>query len=311
MSTDHDGFDGPAYSSGWVARKLGLAPGTLRTWHRRYDVGPSGRTEGGHGRYLPSDVDRLQRMRRLVLAGLPTAEAARMSADPNVASPTRTDSPHRGREPSKASKRLVAQVRCLSDAVMSLDQPVVEPILSGALRRQGVVPTWTQLVLPVLVTIGERYARRGDYIDAEHMFTECVRTALTEVVTRRRSWDCYPPVLLACLDKEQHSLPLHALAASLAEIGCPTRLLGASVPTDALNAATRQITPRAIFIWSHNSSTACPTDLYALARRRPPIPVVVGGPGWRDDTLPASVTRVDSLTAAIAAVSLGLTASAG
>ena len=43
-----------------------------------------------------------------------------------------------------------------------------------------------------------------------------------------------PAILLACADEEQHSLPLEALAAALAETGVPSRLLGARVPPDAL-----------------------------------------------------------------------------
>jgi hypothetical protein len=36
----------PALSVGAVARRLGVAPATLRTWARRYGVGPSGHTTG-------------------------------------------------------------------------------------------------------------------------------------------------------------------------------------------------------------------------------------------------------------------------
>ena len=43
-----------------------------------------------------------------------------------------------------------------------------------------------------------------------------------------------PRTLLACADEEQHSLPLEALAAALAERGIGARLLGARVPPDAL-----------------------------------------------------------------------------
>ena len=68
-----------------VARRLGVAPATLRTWDRRYGITPSDRTSGGHRRYTPEDVALLDRMRRLVILGLPPAEAARLAhtgADP-------------------------------------------------------------------------------------------------------------------------------------------------------------------------------------------------------------------------------------
>ena len=62
-----------------VARRLGVAPSTLRTWDRRYDLGPSAHTAGSHRRYGPEDLARLVVMRRLTLEGVPPAEAARIA----------------------------------------------------------------------------------------------------------------------------------------------------------------------------------------------------------------------------------------
>ena len=62
-----------------VARRLGVAPSTLRTWDRRYDLGPSAHTAGSHRRYGPHDLARLVVMRRLTLDGVPPAEAARIA----------------------------------------------------------------------------------------------------------------------------------------------------------------------------------------------------------------------------------------
>src|SRR3954451_20486310 len=62
-----------------VARRLGVAPSTLRTWDRRYDLGPSAHTAGSHRRYSPEDLARLVVMRRLTLEGVPPADAARIA----------------------------------------------------------------------------------------------------------------------------------------------------------------------------------------------------------------------------------------
>lgn len=292
---DTAGPDGPAHSTGWVAQRLGVPPATLRTWHRRYLVGPTGRTTGGHRRYLTEDLHRLERMRRLISAGAPTAEAARASANPDSA-PRR---PERSADPKREVKRL----RRLTDRAMALDQPAVSPLLAEALRRRGVAATWTELIVPVLAEMGGRFAAGGDCIAVEHLFTDSVRTALAAFVTGQHRWDGSPPVLLACADQEQHSLPLHALDAALSEIGCPSRILGASVPADALVSAAQQVAPRAVFVWSQTPATARLADLHDLARSQPPTPVVIGGPGWQDQDLPGSVMRVNSLIDAVSALS--------
>ena len=57
-----------------VARRLGVAPATLRTWDRRYGLGPSEHSSGEHRRYSAIDISRLTLMRKLVIAGVSPAE---------------------------------------------------------------------------------------------------------------------------------------------------------------------------------------------------------------------------------------------
>ncbi|HEX5512498.1 MAG TPA: MerR family transcriptional regulator, partial [Actinomycetales bacterium] len=62
-----------------VAKRLGVAPATLRTWARRYGVGPPAHTAGAHRQYTVEDLARLLVMRRLTLEGVAPAEAARIA----------------------------------------------------------------------------------------------------------------------------------------------------------------------------------------------------------------------------------------
>jgi MerR family transcriptional regulator, light-induced transcriptional regulator len=68
-------------SAGEVARRLGIAATTVRSWDRRYGLGPSVRAPGRHRRYSQSDVARLELMRRLTIDGVTAAEAARVARD--------------------------------------------------------------------------------------------------------------------------------------------------------------------------------------------------------------------------------------
>src|SRR3954447_23880652 len=60
-----------------AARRLGVSASTLRSWERRYGLGPSLRTPGGHRRYSATDLAALQRLQQLIAAGRATATAAR------------------------------------------------------------------------------------------------------------------------------------------------------------------------------------------------------------------------------------------
>ena len=63
-----------------VSDELGVSPSTLRTWERRYGLGPAQREVGERRRYQPEDVDRLRAMIHHVRAGMSAAVSERRRA---------------------------------------------------------------------------------------------------------------------------------------------------------------------------------------------------------------------------------------
>ncbi len=297
-----------------VAHRLGIAPATLRTWDRRYGLGPSEHATGAHRRYAPSDIARLQTMRRLALEGVPPGEAARVAlsqpldgqpaAAPAAPLPDRSGRMSRRGGPGGRVLALPgagASVRGLSRAAMALDAPAVMAMLREHLERDGVLHTWDHVLRPVLVAVGARWAATGDGVEVEHLLSDCAA-----MVLRARGDGVEPlpgrPVLLACAPDERHALPLYALGAGLAERGIATRTLGAAMPVAALQAAVRRTGPAALFVWSQLPGTADPGMLAALPVTRPPTVVVVGGPGWVPDSLPDRVAFAGDLPDAVSLV---------
>ncbi|MDP3713471.1 MAG: MerR family transcriptional regulator [Mycobacteriales bacterium] len=297
-----------------VAHRLGVAPATLRTWDRRYGLGPTGHAAGAHRRYSPRDVARLQTMRRLTLQGVPPASAAQaaLEVEPLVSGRDTAPLPTRdGRLQAPAGGGRVlplpgaeAAVRGLGRAAMALDGPAVTEAVRAELARRGVTATWDDVLRPVLAAVGARWAATGQGVEVEHLLSDCVTTALREIVPDRQ--EGARPVLLACAPDDQHALPLHVLGAALAERGHVSRTLGAAMPADALAAAVRRTGPAALFLWSQLASTADPAVLERLPTTRPATAVVVGGPGWVGAELPARVTRADDLKSAVALVEQAL-----
>jgi DNA-binding transcriptional MerR regulator len=298
----------PDYGIGALARRLGVAAATLRDWERRYGIGPGGRTAGGHRRYRPDDVARIEYMRRLVLDGVPPGEAARVALAappaPEPATPVRAAAPP-AREPAAwgAGGRSLPlpdqmpQARGLARAALALDSPAISRLLDRSLREIGVVATWEKLAVPVLVAIGERHAATGTCVDVEHLLSAQLLTALAGLTARLAEPLNARPVLLACADDEQHSLPLYALAAALAERRVGTRMLGARTPPAALAEAVSRIGPAAAFIWSQTAGTGDPAQFAGLPRQRPPLRLLVAGPGWR--AAPPGSRQVTTLPEAV------------
>ncbi len=287
-----------------VAHRLGIAPGTLRTWDRRYGVGPTGHAAGAHRRYGAQDLARLDAMRRLVQDGVPAAEAARVALEGGYDEPLgSTQFPDRqGGLPRPGGGRVLALpgadevVRGLGRAAMALDSEALVRVVNEQLDEHGVVRTWESVLVPLLVSVGLRWANTGEGVEVEHLVSDSVATALRR---HAPSAEAPPrPLLLACAPDDLHVLPLQALAAGLRERGLGCRVLGAAVPAGALVAAVRRTGAAALFVWSQTRATGDPALLDALPLTRPPTALVVGGPGWHED-LPSRVTWADGLGAAM------------
>ena len=284
-----------------VARVLGVAPATLRTWDRRYGVGPSGHREGQHRRYTEADLRRLETMRRLLLQGVSTAQAARAAttAHREDGPPPEVPAPMTGRALRRPEGPRPAHgtVRQLREAALRMDADRVVAVLSRAVDEHGVTAVWETLLRPALTGIGDRWADDVGCIAAEHLLSECTTRVLHQAMRglARRA----RPVLLVCAPGEAHVLPLHALAAALAERSVPSRLLGAATPAGATMAAARRLQPSAVVVWAQSPQTADPDVFAALPLARGGRLLVAAGPGWAPTRLPAAVARVDSLPASL------------
>ncbi len=297
----------PLLSVAAVARRLGVAPATLRTWDRRYGLGPSGHTVGRHRKYGPRDVARLELMQRALLRGASSAEAARFALDSAV-SVTHGEVPSaptggRGLKMPGASRL----ARGLGRAALAMDSIAVQGMLADSLASDGVIATWNEVVRPVLTAVSTRWELSGAGVEVEHLLNECVLASFvraTPVVTLGRN---HRPVLLACMPEERHNLPLYPLAAELAQRGIVARQLGAALPVDALAAAVRRTAPSAVVLWAQLPRYADPGVLAAVPRTRQQVRVFVGGPGWRRGMVPSPAERVDDLGDAVAAVEAAVT----
>ena len=300
--------EGPSLTVAAVARRMGVAPATLRTWDRRYGVGPTEHSPGAHRRYTPADVARLEHMRRLVIDGVPPAEAARASLsleDPS-AFPAEVPAPSDtagGSRPGGGNVLALpggsTQARGLARAAQALDQAACQAILTRTLDEMGTIRAWTEVIVPVLSAVGDKWRETGRGVEIEHSLSGAVQEALAGRVRSLAPSTEGRTVILACAPGEQHTLPLWAVSAALAETGVGARILGANLPDDALASAVRRLGPAAVLVWSQMEETADPRALASMPATRPPVTVLIAGPGWRTLNDAAGPIRVGDLQEAV------------
>ena len=333
MSADSGATPQPvALSVAGAARGLGVAPGTLRSWERRYGIAPSLHTPGGHRRYGPVDLARLGVMHRLVQEGVPPAEAAQVAVHTQFgpealdgtspysvvlgSMPEATAELRDGAEPAAASlvppdaagpgsagggrvlpmPRSPRSARGLARAAMSLDSHSCHRTVSASLADRGAIPTWEELIRPVLSAVGERWAQTIRGVEIAHSFSTVVIGALAAHSARLERPRNGRPVLLASTADELHDLPLMVLQAALADVGIRSHMLGARTPLDALRDAIGRLGPPVVFLWAQMPGAQVPD----LPTQRPATTLVVGGPGWA--STPHTAQHVADLEGAVGAV---------
>ncbi|MGW4546622.1 MerR family transcriptional regulator [Streptomyces violaceorubidus] len=306
-------------TTGEVARRLGVAPTTVRTWDRRYGLGPDAHTEGSHRRWTAVDVARLERMCALTATGLPPAEAARLARTeecPTAAGPERPDAARRvsaGRRSRGASGLQMGDVRreCrgIARAALRLDAAALDELLLAAIAEHGLVAAWTEVIVPTLQAVGRKWERSGEkYVEVEHFLSWHVSGALRRAAHRTVEDRPGATTVLACVPGENHTLPLEVLSAALAERGVPVRMFGGALPVESLVAAVRRTGPAAVGLWAQSRNTASrPLAQHVAAmewgvrgaRRRPVVLTL--GPGWAGRAV-AGLARPSGLAEAVAAV---------
>lgn len=275
--------EGPALTVAAVARRLGVAPATLRTWDRRYDLGPSAHSAGSHRRYTAEDVARLLVMRGLTLDGVAPSEAARVARESHVAPDVdlTTAQPPSSRitlpaEPREAPAAVTPTV--VVDAALRGDEPGVRRLLAPP-APGGVMAWWTDLVEPARQAIASRtvLARPGD--DADALVVAAVLAGLrartaplqnAHVAGRR-------VVLLLAPPGEERPLVLHVLAAAFAESAVDARIVAGRIEQNRLVEIATMTRPAAVVLVSADRAPDLAV-VAALAAAHPQVPQFVHVP---------------------------------
>ncbi|MFD9291575.1 MerR family transcriptional regulator [Streptomyces sp. NPDC060030] len=312
-------------TTGEVARCLGVAPTTIRSWDHRYGLGPSTRADGRHRRWTALDLRRLRRMCALTGAGLPPAEAARLVLDESsllVPSPQPEGRPvpppaARGRSRAGSGLRLGGvrqECKGMARAALRLDAVALDELLGAAIREHGLVDAWTELIMPTLQAVGRKWETSGErYVEVEHFLSWHVSGALRRHAPPTAPGTRGATTVLACVPGENHTLPLEVLTAALTERGLLVRMFGAALPVESLVAAVRRTGPAVVGLWAQSRTTAStPLAQHVAAiewgvrgARMKPV-VFTMGPGWAGRTargiphppgLAEAVRAVESLAA--------------
>lgn len=175
---------------------------------------------------------------------------------------------------SAATERLWA-------AVETYDGEVADTTLADLLWQRSLADAITQVVLPFLGELGDRWEQGRLSVAHEHFVSNLLRRWLWAFGGRPGDDGAVadgPVVLLACPPGERHDLVLLGFSLLLGESGARTRYLGADTPMPAIVAAARASQADAVVL-AATRDTALTAEATAISRLAVEHPVFVAGRG--------------------------------
>ncbi len=256
----------PGLRIGELSRRTGISAQLLRTWERRYGLLLPARSPAGYRLYALADEARIRRMQAYLADGLSAAEAARAvmrDGEPLAELP---------------AARLGPDGRAvLAAALDAFDEPAAHAVLDRLLADFTVESVLSQVIVPYLHDLGDRWAQGRASVASEHFASNIVRGRLAGLA---RGWGHGhgPQAVLACPPGEHHDLGLLAFGITLHRHGWRVHFLGADTPTTELARAVRDIGPDMAVLAAVAAGRYQP-ETAGLARLAATVPLGLAGAG--------------------------------
>jgi methanogenic corrinoid protein MtbC1 len=250
-----------------VAELTGLDSSRLRAWERRYQVVRPTRRPNGYRAYSAEQVALLRAYARLIERGGKIGALVRRPPADVILDAERLAAPE------TASPDWIT-------AVLALDRPRLEELVSAEIRRTGLARFAESVVVPFANTVGDLWALGILPVSAEHLASEVVVQALKTGIrdTRRPG----PLVVASTVPGERHEWGVLATLASVQERGARIHYLGPDLPLADVVMAAWKLRPAWVAL-SASDPAAIVANLAGLSdlpHRLPPgAGAVIGGAG--------------------------------
>ncbi|CAA9549996.1 MAG: hypothetical protein AVDCRST_MAG73-2778 [uncultured Thermomicrobiales bacterium] len=254
----------PVYNTRAVVRQTGVPADTFRSWERRHGFPAPARTDGNQRRYSERDIAAIAWLRDQTQAGMTIGQAIAhlRTLEPHVTGATVATAVARpvvspnGAYPDALRQRMAHLRDVMVDALVAFDAAVADRAVEEALALLPLEEVCLNLMQPVLVEIGERWARGEVGVSVEHFASGFVIRKVGALFNLSRPDTGRGPLVAACLEGELHevgllltclflsrrgfaivylgpNLPLRDLAQAVARVRAPLVLLSAATPPAA------------------------------------------------------------------------------
>lgn len=262
-----------------LSESTGVGSSTLRAWERRYGLLNPERTPKGHRLYRNDDIERIERIVRLLEEGHSLPSIAKQLDNSEFGSSVN----------ELQSVELTGVWRdYLADTLQAIEDfssERLEAIYNEASSLYPLSLVTEQLIQPVLSELGSRWQSRAAGIAEEHFYTHWVRNRLAARFHHALAQATGKRVLCASVPGDFHEIGLMLFCISLMSRGYRVVYLGVNLPLEQVVETRERSGCRAIVLSARNLADGELSEQLATLVSGSPVPVFFGGPA-SDEVLP-------------------------
>ncbi|MGB7999415.1 MAG: MerR family transcriptional regulator [Anaerobacillus sp.] len=256
-----------------VSKKIGIQPGTLRAWERRYNIISPIRNEAGHRLYSEEHMSKLKWLVQKTEQGFTISQAVELLESGN----TTTDSDNIDMNNGRDRAHLLADE--ILEALLAFDETRGQDLLNQAFSVFSIDKVVHDILAQLLVRVGDLWEQEKITIAHEHFTTAFLRSRIGMIFHTLPVDGYLPKVMAVCSPGEYHELGLLIFTLYLRRKGFEVIYLGSSIPEDDIETVVEDTDPKILFL-SCTLMTNLPRCLGLvdrLDRRFPDLSIGIGG----------------------------------
>jgi DNA-binding transcriptional MerR regulator len=239
--------DTPRYNIKAVVQQTHVNISTLRAWEQRYGIPSPNRSDHGHRLYTQRDIAIIKWLKQCTDEGLAISQAVSILRESKILDTTTTsiELPTIPQQVGGGWPETRAQ---LMDALFSLNMRQAHLIVNTACAMFPMERVILELFEPLMVAVGDRWARGQICIAEEHLVTNFIRQRLLAVSQLYAPFAHGPRLVCACVPNEHHEIGILMFAMLMEQRGWEIIYLGQNLSTEGLADMIARITPAVLCV---------------------------------------------------------------
>jgi MerR family transcriptional regulator, light-induced transcriptional regulator len=223
-----------------VSKMLGIQPGTLRAWERRYQIVAPKRNESGHRLYTEEHIKVLKWLIRKVDQGFSISQAVSLLENKELnAEPLQMD---------KEGDRSGALANELLEALLQFNETKAHDLINQAFSFYTIDKVLIDILGSLLIKIGHQWEEGKITSAHEHFASSILRSRIGMILHSFPHNGVLPKVIAVCGPGEAHELGLLIFTLFLRRRGFEVVYLGTSIAEEDIDTVIEIVKPKFIFL---------------------------------------------------------------